>query len=574
METKTILDPLMERLIKEKKVAQDFQNRRHEDWNDNYELYRNKVKTNRLTQRQAVNVPLMKETIKTLLSKIDEPPTVNFEELSGNEVKEIIVQEVWNNDYDNLNFEGIDIQDKKTVLLYGRAFKKLNFLNGEFDIDALDIYDVIVDPMVNPLKLESARFLIHQNIFKSLREILANEKYSSKGKNKLKTYLSTKEGIIQSNENRVALEKKQERLLAMGVDDKDFAQFSAGNVIVNLTEHYTQEWDAKKKEFNRIVTVYADNEIRLLKASLKELIGVDFYPFVTWGEDVETQDFWSDGPADLVRVPNKILNIFMSQMIENRTLKNFQMTWYDATVTGYKPQTYEPGPGRMLPAPGDPNKTLKAVEVSGLEDTLTQIDFLIKLIERGTSATAIEKGVSEKKQITLGEVEMLAGQAREKTMSMAKFYRRSWKELAEKWYKIREANVADTEEITLYKTSSKGKVWPKKVKGKDWKSESGYRIEVQSTSEQEAEKTSGVQKMMAIKNQFPDNPVVYRITQRKILELGEFSPEELREVEEWEKKKLEAPEPMAPAPAPAPETAQLAQTAQPAPAPEMAGAIK
>ena len=179
------------------------------------------------------------------------------------------------------------------------------------------------------------------------------------------------------------------------------------------------------------------------------------------------------------------------------------------------------------------------VAISGLDDTLTMIDFLIKLVERGTSATAIEKGVSEKKQITLGEVEMRVSKAMERTMSLAKFYRRSWKELATKWYKILDANDGKTR--TLYKTSSKGKIWPKRVKPTEWKSTKGYQITSKSSSEQEAEQMSGLQKMMVVKNQFPDNPALQRIIQRRTLEIIDLTPDELREVEEFEKKKLEAP---------------------------------
>lgn len=538
-ETKTITDELMLKLNKEKKVAQDFQKRRHEEWNDNYQLYRNKTQTNRLTQRQAVTIPLMKETIKTLLSKIDEPPNVDFEELSGDELKEIFLQAKWDDDFDRLNLEGLDIQDKKTTLLYGRGFKKLNFLDNKLEVNALDNYDIGIDPLVDPLNIETARFLTNQNIFRSLRELLADSRYDEIAKRKLKEYSSTKDAIIQSGENKEMLEAKQKRLKDMGIEEQEFDRFSAGDLLFNLTEHYTYLWDKAKKEFVRYVVVYVDDKIRLLKAPLKELIGVEFLPFVTWGEDIETQDFWSDGPADLVRVPNKILNIFFSQMIENRTLKNFQMHWYDSQVRNYQPQTFDPGPGRMLPAPGPPKDSIRPVEISGLEDTLTQIDFLIKLIERGTSATAIEKGVSEKKQITLGEVEMLVGQASERTMSMAKFYRRSWKDLATKWYKILEANANKTE--TLYKTSAKGRVWPKEIKPSDWKSEKGYRITVKSSSEQEAEKTSGIQKLMVIKNQFPDNPALVKIIQRRTLELIDLTPDELREIEEYEKKKMEMP---------------------------------
>ena len=529
----------LDRLNREKEVARSFVERRQENWNDNYELYRNKVKTNRLTQRQAVNVPLMKETIKTLLSKIDDPPVVTWKELGGDREKEIYLQEKWNNDFEKLNFEGIDIQDKKTALLYGRSFKKLNFADKEFSVYALDIFDIVIDPIVDPLDIETARFLIHQNIFKTLRQILADARYSEEAKNELKKYLTSSEAIIQSGENKDELELKQERLLAMGVEKDDFENFSAGDVLFNLNEHFTKIWTPKKKKFEWYVVDYANDKVILLKKPLEELLGIDFLPFTSWGEDIETQDIWSDGPGDLVRTPNKILNVWFSQMLENRTLKNFQMHWYDSTIQGYQPQTYEPGPGRMLPAPGKPNEVIKPVEVSGLEDTLTQIDFLIKLIERGTAATAIEKGVSEKKQITLGEVEMLVGKAMERTLAMAKFYRRSWQELAMKWYKLRDANESNNNKVTLYKTSAKGKIWPKDIYGSDWKSKKGFKAVVQSSSEQEEEKTKGMQRLFFIKGQFPDNPALSKIIQKRALELVDLTPEEIREVEEYEKKRME-----------------------------------
>ena len=116
----------MEMLLKERKIARDFQERKHLDWNENYELYRNKVRTNRLTQRQAVNIPLMKETVKTLHASIDDPPNVDWKELSGDEMKELVYQEIWNDQFKKKKFEWVDALDKKNVLLYGLSTKKLN----------------------------------------------------------------------------------------------------------------------------------------------------------------------------------------------------------------------------------------------------------------------------------------------------------------------------------------------------------------------------------------------------------------------------------------------------------------
>ena len=514
-------DELLTKLLAEKKIAREFQDRRRDDWTENYELYRNKVRVNKLTQRQAVNIPLMKETLKTILAKIDDPPTVDWEELSGDEGKELIFQEMWNADYERLDFEGIDIQDKKTVLTYGRSFKLLNWGDEGVDVQPLDIYDVVVDPLTLPLDIDSARFLIRQNIFRPLRDILADERYTKKGKDKLKQFLSSKEGIVQSSQNAEEWQKKQERLQAMGVSDTDFPLFAAGDTLVNLTEHFTNVWDTKTEKFVKHVIVYADDAVDLANDTLNDLLGIDFWPFSTWAEDIETTDFWSDAVADLVRTPNKIVNVMFSQLVENRTLRNFQMHWVSTGADGsYVPQTYEPGAGRQLPAPKlMPGQSIRdvimPVEISGLDEALTSIDYITKMVERGTSATAIEKGVSERKNITLGEVNMLVGKAMERTLAMAKFYRRSWYDLAWKWHAIMDAN--SNKKQTLYKTSSSGKVWPKVVYPKDWKSTAGYRPIVRSTSEQEEEKTKGIQRYMFIRGMFPNNPSLNRIIQQRSL---------------------------------------------------------
>jgi len=528
--TKTPNDLKFEKLLNERKIARDFQERRHLDWGENYELYRNKVKTNRLTQRQAVNIPLMKETVKTLLSTIDDPPSVDWKNLDSDEMKEIVYQEVWNDSFKRKKLEWVDLVDKKNVLLYGLSTKKLNIGDEGIDINVLDVFDVVYDPIMNPIDIESARFIIHQNIFRSLREILADDRYTQKGKDALKAWTASQEAIVQSSENKEELERKQERLKAMGVDSDEFDRFSGGDVIVNLCEHYTKVWNAKTKKFEKRVVVYAQDEIELLDETLLDLIGVDFWPFVVWSEDPENNDIYADGVADLVRTPNKILNIWFSQLTENRTLRNFQMHWYDSTTQGYEPQTYEPGPGRMLPAPGDPNKTIMPVAIEGLDETLTAIDFLTKIVERGSGATAIEKGTGEKQKTTLGEVEILVGKATERVIGMQKFYRGAWYELALKWDKLMQENSSKM--MKLFKTNSQGKIYPKKVYPIDWKGD--YEPIISSTSEQETEQTKGIQKWQFILNMFPNNPALRQLAQKRSLEIVDLTPQELQEVQEAE----------------------------------------
>lgn len=533
---KTILSDKMIKLLAEKKAATELQERKHEAWDDNYLLYRNKVKTNRLTQRQPVNIPLMKETLKTMLARIDEPPEVEWKELGGDQQKEIYYQEIWEKHVRDSNLEMIDILDKKSVLLYGLGTKKINIGESDIEPSSLDVYDCLLDPLMNPWDTESARFFIQMNIFRSVRDILADGRYTKKGKEALKVWADSPEGITQSEENKEQWEEKMERLRQMGVDNGDFAYYAGGDRIVNLSEHFTNIWDPKKKKFERRVVTYAENSIELLDQSLMDAIGADFWPIVIWAEDPESMDVYPDSIADLVRTPNKVLNIWFSQLLENRTLKNFQMTWYSPS-TNYTPQTYTPGPGVMLPAPpgDDINKVIKPVEISGLDDTMGAIQAVVNIVERGTGATAIEKGQGQTGQQTLGEVEILVGKAAERAISMSKFYKRAWYDYAMKWSALMHANSGKFKRIKLSKTNKKGITHEKILWQADWKSEKGYKPTVRSSSEQETENTKGVQKWMFILKQFPNNIALRKIGQKRMLDIVDLTPEELRQVEEGEK---------------------------------------
>lgn len=522
----------MTKLLNEKKSGREFQLRKHPDWNENYELYRNKVKTNRLTQRQIVNVPLMKETIKTLLSKVDDPPDVEWTEKSGDQMKEIIYQEMWDQNFKVDNLELKDLLDKKNVFLYGLSTKMLNLTKDNVTVDVLDVFDIVFDPLMNPLDIETARFIVRQNLFKPLREILVDERYTREGKDALKRWLASDKGIVQSGKNKIEFERSVERLRSMGVQNEKFPLFAGGDVLVNCTEHFTNLWNTKKKKFERHVVVYADDTIELMDELLIDLIGIEEWPMDSWCEDPETNDIYPDGVADLVRTPNKILNVWFSQQVENRTLQNFQMHWYDATQQGYTPQTYEPGPGRMLPAPGDPNKTIMPVQINGLDETMKAMDYLVAMVERGTGATAIEKGESEQGVQTLGEIQLLAGKATERAKTMSKFYRNSWYRLAVKWNKMMQANSFP--KTTLYKTGIDGKVYDKVVYTSDWHSKAGYEPDVASSSEQDADDTKSIQKFGFVVQQFPENLALKKILQQRSLRLLDLTAAELQEVEDAE----------------------------------------
>src|SRR3972149_10939373 len=141
----------------------NFRERRHEDWTDNYTLYRDKVLINQLTQRQSVNVPLMKYSIQTNLKDVDDPPMLYFNNRDNDTQKEVFYNEYWK--FRALENKLIvkDIVDKKQVFIFGRSFKKLNIVDGHFYFEIIDPQDMLVNRFVDPAKLDTARHICQEH---------------------------------------------------------------------------------------------------------------------------------------------------------------------------------------------------------------------------------------------------------------------------------------------------------------------------------------------------------------------------------------------------------------------------
>ncbi len=537
--------------------ATQYQERRHQDWRENYSLYRDKVQTNRLTQRQSVNVPLMKETIRTILSKTDEFPDLYFESLSNDKQKEIFLNEYWKNWLTLDNFEIKDIVDKKQEGLYGRSTMKLNLFDGRPSSEVLEPYDWVVDRYADPSDIDNtAMYMAHLNIFRSLSQVEANPLYARETVSRLKVHYATAMGLARSEENIKQLMARNERMEDMGLWDVNNPQL--GETYLNLTEHYIRLCNEEKKKLVIWVRVTAGDEV-LLMEPLEEILGINFFPFVSWADDVEKTDMYSDGVGDIVRTPNKILNSWFSQLTENRTLRNYGMTFYDATASEkWIPQTYEAVPWGWYPTAGDPNKTTKRVEIPELSESLDEIAYVTTMVEKATASTATEKGVQEGGDVTLGQIKLMMQSSNERITSVAKFYRVARRQFGEKWYQFLMANDKWIKPVELYKKSAKGNYFKETVGPDDWKDEAGYVCKVVSTSERDRKNIEGVQKLQAVATMFEGNVPFKKIMQKKGLNLIEgLSQEEMDEVLDFEEQKEETemalPEgavPTAPQPAP------------------------
>lgn len=556
----TELDILVSQHIKEKQTSHDFKLRRMDQWNQNYAFYRDKVSTNRLTQRQAINIPIMRETIQTWISKIDEPPLLTFETRdrdNKNKNGEIVLNELWNFYYDKLKLDLVDNMEKKVVGLQGRGFKKWGWAKNELFCDLIDPYDIDIDPRANPLDLETADYLIHKNIFKPLRVILSDPKILPEAKQELKAYLDTKQGLLQSAQSLEDWQKRQERLINLGASNYD--DFRASDVIVEVNESYKKVWHEDEHRFVRhLIKIAADHTV-ISNNPMKDAIGITILPIVSWASDPDMNDVWSDGIGDNVRTFNKVVNMYISQDLENRTYRNFGMYFFDSINGTFQPKAFDAKPFGMYGVPGDPNKIIKQVTIEPLNDTAQQITFLKDLIQSSVAQTPTERGIQEKGTTTLGEVQLNLQQSTSRNEVVAKNYRRAWKESGTIFYELLNANMSGV--ITLYKKGNDGNYYSKDVHKTDFIAPQGYECRVVLKEEKDSADDLDLKKLAYIKNSFQTNPIAQKIARRKELELLDWTPEEVDQVMQAEE---QAMAPAGPTPSPTGAEVLPAEVNQPA----------
>jgi len=540
------LSPELVSLLNNKEDGFNYRSRREPDWFENYTLYRDKVRFNRLTQRQSVNLPIMKQTIRTLLKDVDDMPVIYFENLDNDKQKEVFQNEYWKVTALDNRMELQDIVDKKQVFLYGRSFDQWQVVDGKVKMTVQDPQDILVSRYTDPTDLHTSRFLIHTHIYVPMSELKLNKDYDQKAIKDLEAFYMTNDGLIKVANNEQMSREKDKKMEAMGV--VDVSDPTLGETIVELTLHFVYDSE-KDGEEELYLKVEADNQVILMSKPLEEVMGKTkdhwfktHFPYVTWADDIERQDFWSDGLADMVRTPNKILNSWFSQLVENRTLRNFGMHYYDSTKSEeFMPSTFNPQPWGWYPVPGKPSEVLQKIEIPDLSESMDEMQFLINTMEKATGATATQQGAQTERQVTLGEVQLALGEAKERIKGMSKFYTQAWKDRGELFLKLVEANGPKLDAVKVYKKGRNTEdIFEREIQYSDWMSEAGYQTRIWSQDEKDSQDSDILQKLNATVTLIPGNTKLMDVYQRKLLEYsGALTPEEINAVMELEATKRE-----------------------------------
>lgn len=544
-------DPELELLSDNKEDGYNYRERRHEEWTENYTLYRDRVIVNRLTQRQSVNLPVMKAALRTLMKDVDDMPVIHFENLDNDKQAEVFKNEYWRyiGNPENNKFEIQDVVDKKQVFHFGRTFDQWQIIDGMPRFTIVDPMDILLSRYMDPTNIHTSRYLIHTHIFVPLSTLELNPVYDRSAIRKLYEWYASDEGQKKAASNYRSLTDKNKKMADMGLNDVDSPLL--GETFVELSLHFVHRRESGENEEQIYMYVEADDQVILMKKPLEKVIGSTVgnwwrkhYNYNSWADDVDKQDVWTDGVADTLRTPNKVLNTWFSQLVENRTLRSFGMHYYDASVAnakGFNPQTFNPVPWGWFGLPGKPADFLEKVDIPDLSEALDEMNFVIQMAEKASGATATQQGVQTERQITLGEVQLALGEAKERIKGMSKFYTHVWMERGIMFTKLVEAAHDKIDAVKIFKKGrNSDKIYSREIAPNDWMTLNGYQCRVWNQAERAEKSTQALERQSAIKANMPDNPIVDEEYKRKLLEFGEYSPEKIQEAMEYEQQKRQA----------------------------------
>lgn len=539
-------DQISAKLRAFKEGAEDQRNKKIVKWDENTHIARDVVFVDRIKQTQTANVPITKETIKTMLANIDDSPDIQFESRKNDRHKEMMLNEYWKyNAFECNQLEIKDILIKKQMIMYGRGNVMLNIVNSRPVFEIVSNYDLLIDRNVDVTNIDSAQYICRERLYKQVKELENDPDVDQTALMAVKRSVSEKLGITKNQENAnttPAANKAQRNMGDVKIDDP-----AIGEAYIETNLQFMKLWDSAEKEW--CIWVFLTCDWNILKADkLENLMNIDFFPIESWGDDLELGDWYSDAPIDPVVNLNKIINVWISQFSENRTMRNFGMHYYDASNPKFVPQTYQPGPWKWLPVPGNPAEVIKQVDIPELSSVRDDINWLVNMAERSSAASSTIKGDINQMRVTLGEVQLAEQQATKRLSAIAKFYRPFYQRLGKKWSQLVLNNKDSIAQETLYKKGVSGKTYSRNVSPEDFYDEKGYSVQVISSSENEKKSLETLQKYQGVYSLMPNNEPLKKALNKKLVGILDLTPEEEKTILEFEDQKQTMP--MGPNPMP------------------------
>jgi hypothetical protein len=423
---------LSNQLRAEYKAGLDYRHGREKAWKEAEDQYFNRKKKS-LKQRYNVPVPIVSGFVETLLSKVDDPPTLKWkpgEEADFKAVKKaqaLYQQESRRDDYD---WEMVDLDGKKLAALSGRSINKIYAESKpkyRSYLEPVDHYDFIASP-IGGGNLERHKFVMQDNILKTKDDLKAGVEmglYDAQAVSQLIN--ATKEDQIVDNDTMYRA--KQNRLMALGLDgiSYNFAGQSTYKMIEAGTVFNGKRYYAL---FNY------DTGIIVRCEEWQKVFASNLWCWTSWATHRDVFNFWSKSPVDDILPLSDMIRILVNQELDNRLKRNFGMRAFDPDVFP-NPHELQWKPDGLVAMKAGSSKVTqldKAIfefDTPELQGTINLVNWIDGVIGQKSGITAEAQGQSDEDKVGIyyGNMQQVA----DRLGLYNKSYKKNWQAIGRRY---------------------------------------------------------------------------------------------------------------------------------------------
>lgn len=362
------------------------------------ELYFGKTKP-ALKGRFNVPLPIMSGFIDTLISKVDDPPRINYgyQDLADyRRAKKIGAAWEIDSSPTKGKWNMKDRMVKKLAAFSGVGVYKY-YAESEpkykSNLEVVDFHDFECEPL-GGADLENHKFLGQRNIFKTAADLLNGVKAGTYDATQVRMLLAAV-GSDEYKKNDEIYKTKIQRLWLMGLDPETHSY--VGQKMYNMTEWYMEH---NGERYYMLLEPRAKVWVRFEK--LNDVFESNLWPFVAWHTHEDAFNFWSKAPADDMRPIADAMQVLFNQALDNRQKRNFGQRAFDPTIFP-DPSQLEWRPDGLVEAKFDGIRPIsqgifefQTAEITGTIDLMQYID---DITGRKTGITADTQGASEEKRV-------------------------------------------------------------------------------------------------------------------------------------------------------------------------------
>ena len=385
---KELADIIAAQALNEIATARLYKQGKFTNWRANESMYYGQKEVDETT-RANVSLGQMQEFVHTLLSKIDNPLVFKYFKRKNSQLKRVkYLNSLKESDADIDFWDLKDIVGKKQGIIYGRAvyLYYADSINGyKAHLEPIDVYDFLIDSSASGIDIESAMYMGHWGVVKTIKDLKDGVK--SKLYNKLAVKEITESGG-NSNENNQEETNKQQRSYDTEATGKK------------------EENNANKFKFWQWITTYEGERYYLLMNNsgkwircelLTDMFTSNMFPYWSWACFPDLTEFWTPSYCDYIREIIAAQEVSINQMLDNAEAINKPQKIVRVRAIEDMSKIVKYKKDGIIPVKGDVSvrDAVQFVEVPSINTPMLVFDKLQYIKDRASSVGDNEAGMAD-----------------------------------------------------------------------------------------------------------------------------------------------------------------------------------